>query len=90
MSEPNLFLPKDGSQPIQLCARCRARAGWRIDRRGDAVVAWSCDSDLAAVLLSLQRSWESSELVVELVVRVTHGERIGPPGSYPAGESWAP
>ena len=37
---------------------------WRIERRGDAVVSWSCNQHLAEICLRLQRDHEITELVV--------------------------
>jgi hypothetical protein len=48
------------------CEICNAMPLWRIERRGDAVVTWACmdPGHLVTVLDRLQRSWETTELVV--------------------------
>lgn len=47
------------------CGRCDvASPQWRIERRGDAIVSWSCDLDLSDVCADLQRPHEITELVV--------------------------
>lgn len=46
------------------CTECGDEPAWRLDRRGDAVVAWACDVDLLTVVFSLQRLNEVTELVV--------------------------
>jgi hypothetical protein len=38
---------------------------WVIERCGDAVVAWACDTDLAAVCERLQRDHEVTKLSVK-------------------------
>ena len=37
---------------------------WELTRRGDVVVSWACDTDLARVAEGLQRDREVTELVV--------------------------
>ena len=37
---------------------------WVLTRRGDVVVSWACDADLAQVAVRLQRDHEVTELVV--------------------------
>lgn len=37
---------------------------WAIERKGDAVVTWACDTRLAEVCAGLQRDHEVTELVV--------------------------
>jgi hypothetical protein len=50
---------------------CQGEAVWSLLRRGDAVVSWACDGDVAAVCHRLQRDWEVTELVV-----VHFGKRV--------------
>ncbi len=38
---------------------------WRLERRGDAVVEWSCDTHLPGVAEMMQRSGERTELVLK-------------------------
>lgn len=38
---------------------------WRIERWGDAVVTWACDTDLAEVCERLQRDHEVTKLSVQ-------------------------
>jgi hypothetical protein len=45
------------------CEKCDGVASWRMDRRGDAAVSWSCNVDVDAVLLRLQRG-SGTEIVV--------------------------
>lgn len=47
-----------------LCEVCNASAVWRLDRRGDAAVTWTCEEDLSDVLWKMQRNWEVTEVVV--------------------------
>lgn len=37
---------------------------WVIERRGDAVITWSCDDDLSAVVAGLQRDHEVTAVIV--------------------------
>jgi hypothetical protein len=46
------------------CEICDKTPHWRLDRRGDAVVSWACNDDLAEVCRRLQRHFEVTELVV--------------------------
>ncbi len=41
---------------------------WRLDRRGDAVVTWACNLDLAEVCRRLQRPRERTEVVVRKAI----------------------
>ena len=50
---------------------------WRIERRGDAVVSWSCNQDLSEVCLRLQRDHEITELVVSDSVKRSEWAEIG-------------
>lgn len=57
------------------CGVCGGPVRWTVERRGDAVVTWSCDPHLAEVCRDLQRQWEVTELVVvDTVKRVERGE----------------
>jgi len=48
------------------CEVCEgADPHWEIERRGDAVVTWACDTDLAEVCERLQRDHEVTRLSVE-------------------------
>lgn len=46
------------------CEACDDIADWRILRRGDAAVTWSCVADLSRVLQDFKRRGEVSEFVV--------------------------
>lgn len=48
------------------CQACSGDAHWRIERRGDAAVTWSCWIDLGRVCLDMQRDHEHTELVITL------------------------
>jgi hypothetical protein len=64
------------------CQVCEGPYTWRIDRRGDAVVSWADDAHLAEVCVSLQRDWETTELVVTQPDRARR-ERAGQPKPPP-------
>jgi len=59
------------------CLICGLIPRWRLDRRGDAVVTWACDGDLAEVCHRLQRINEISELVVTDCVKRAEWREIG-------------
>ncbi len=46
------------------CEVCDGAPGWRLERRGDAVVSWACSSHLAEVCRGLQRDHEITELMI--------------------------
>lgn len=46
------------------CHICDGPYRWRIERQGDAVVAWACPAHLQQVCDELQRNWERTHLVV--------------------------
>jgi hypothetical protein len=48
------------------CKICDTKPVWVIERRGDAVVAWSCDTHLAAICAEMQRWWEDTRLIVKI------------------------
>jgi hypothetical protein len=50
---------------------------WRIERRGDAVVTWSCDAHLAEECKTMQRDFEVSELVVTLAAKQAEWNELG-------------
>lgn len=51
-------------RPAYCCGVCLSDPTWRIERRGDAVVSWACDDDLATECHNLRRDWERTELVI--------------------------
>lgn len=50
--------------PVYRCQMCGGVAQFRLDRRGDAAVSWSCATDLADEVVNMQRDWETTEVVV--------------------------
>lgn len=59
------------------CPHCGADGTWRIDRRGDAAVSWTCAAHLSAELEALQRHWEVTELVVVLAAKMREWAQVG-------------
>jgi hypothetical protein len=65
---------------VSLAYRCRycedpnRQPTWRLDRRGDGVVDWSCDQHLAATVEMLQRPWERTELIISAAARPAGGD----------------
>lgn len=49
------------------CPFCDRPVGWRLDRRGDAVVTWACHLHLSLVAEVSQRPGERTELVLTSV-----------------------
>lgn len=47
-----------------VCAQCGQQPFWRIERIGDAMVSWACDTDLARECKDLQRDGETTRLVL--------------------------
>jgi hypothetical protein len=55
-----------GHAPAYRCEVCHGESSWRLDRYGDAVVSWACDTDLAALLRAGQRPGERTKISVML------------------------
>lgn len=48
------------------CETCGALPKWTLERVGDAVITWSCADHLDGIAQRLQRSWETTKLVINL------------------------
>jgi hypothetical protein len=66
------------------CQECNARPDWRLERRGDAVVTWTCGDHLVLVLWQLQRPVERTEIVVTVY---TGPSTEGSPHRWPVSRS---
>lgn len=48
------------------CGSCNETPFWRIERRGDAAVSWSCTKHLHDVCADMQRMHEITKLIVSV------------------------